>query len=86
MGPHALKIVCDKIHKEMEAAKPDLKMSTKEVTPEFIKNWDINAFMDPIAEKTTPTFTAVVIAAMESKVSTLKPKGPRSHNRKTVNI
>lgn len=84
VGPRALKIVCEKIHKEMEAAKPDLRMSTKEVTPEFIENWDINSLMDPIAEKITPTFTAVVIAATESKLSALKPKGPRSRNQKTV--
>ena len=86
VGPRTLKIVCEKIHKEMEAAKPDLRMSTNEVTPKFIENWDINVLMDPIEEKIMPTFTAVVIAATESKVSALnlKPKGSRSRNQKTV--
>ena len=84
VGPRTLEIICNKVHKEVEAAKPDLKMSTKDVTPEFIENWDINILMDPITEKITPTFTAVVVAATESKESALKPKGPRSRNRKTV--
>jgi hypothetical protein len=86
VSPRALNIVCEKIHKETEAAKPDLKMSTKEMTPEFIENWDINALMDPIAEKITPTLTAILVAATESKESVLKPKGPKSRNRKTVSI
>jgi hypothetical protein len=82
--PQAIQIVCDKVHKEMEAAKPGLKMSTKEVTPEFIAGWDINALMGPIAQNITPTLTAVLVAATESKESSVKGKGLRSRNRTTV--
>lgn len=83
-GPRAIQIVCEKVHQEMEAAKPDLKMNTKDVTPEFIAGWDINALMEPIAQNITPTLTAMLMAATESKESSLKPKGSRSRNRITV--
>ena len=82
--PRAIQIVCEKVHKEMEAAKPDLRMSTKEVTPEFIAGWDINTLMEPIAQNITPTLTAVLVAATESKESSFKEKGSRSRNRTTV--
>ncbi|KAF8805565.1 hypothetical protein BYT27DRAFT_7258088 [Phlegmacium glaucopus] len=38
VGPRTLEIVCKKIHKEMEAAKPDLRMSTKDMMLEFIES------------------------------------------------
>jgi hypothetical protein len=43
MFPHVLCLVCDKIHNEMEAAKPHLQMSTGNITPEFIEEWDIQS-------------------------------------------
>ena len=79
-GPHAIQIVCEKVHQEMEAAKPDLKMNTKNVMPEFIARWEINTLMEPIAQDITPTLMAVLMAATESKESSLKPKGSRSRN------
>lgn len=86
VAPRAMEIVCDKIHVEMDAAKPYLKMGTKEVTPEFIAEWDIHKTMEPVAQNITPTLTAVLIAASETKESFSKPKTPRSRNRSTVSI
>ncbi|KAH9021719.1 hypothetical protein EDB85DRAFT_2152195 [Lactarius pseudohatsudake] len=37
MSSHALRLVCEKVHVEMEAAKPHLWMHTTEVSPEFIE-------------------------------------------------
>jgi hypothetical protein len=41
LRPHAVHLVCDQIHSEMECAKPYLHMSSKDVTLDFFSNWDI---------------------------------------------
>ncbi|KAH8979979.1 hypothetical protein EDB86DRAFT_3066941 [Lactarius hatsudake] len=81
MSSHALRLVCEKVHVEMEAAKPHLRMHTTEVSPEFIERWDIHQIMEPLA---TPTLRSVLEAAGESKVSVAKPKSAKSKNRFTA--
>ena len=83
MGLHATQIVCDKIHNEMDSAKPRLRMNTTEVTPEFLAQWDINNVMESVAGL-TPTWCAVLEAASETKCDQTKVKTPRSRNRVTV--
>jgi hypothetical protein len=83
MLPHALELICDTIHLEMEDAKPLLQMSTNDVTPEFIENFDIEDIMKPAAEK-TPVWTQILTAATESKESLNKIKTSRSRNRVVV--
>ena len=65
---HALGLVCDKIHTEMEAAKPCLWMNTGDVSPEFIEHWDIHKVMGLVANDITPTLTSILDAAGESTV------------------
>ncbi|KAH9169152.1 hypothetical protein EDB89DRAFT_1854788 [Lactarius sanguifluus] len=77
MSPHALSLVCKKVHIEMEAAKPHLRMNTTDVSPEFIEQWDIHRIMEPLA---TPTLRLVLEAAGESKVSVAKSKSTKSKN------
>lgn len=84
LQPHAIELVCDTIHAEMEAAKPALQMTMADVTPEFITTWDINSIMEPIAEKKTPVWSEILEAATESKESKAKVKTTRSRNRRTV--
>ncbi|KAH9058017.1 hypothetical protein EDB83DRAFT_2506745 [Lactarius deliciosus] len=72
-----LRLVCKEVHIEMEAAKPHLRMYTANISPEFIKNWDIHQIMGPV---TTPTLRSVLEAAVESKVSLAKPKSAKSKN------
>lgn len=84
MSSHAIHLVCEKVHKEMENAKPSLRMSTGDVTPEFIEQWDIHKIMKSVSEKTTPTFTTILEAAGESKASQAKEKTAKSKNRETV--
>ncbi|KAH8976405.1 hypothetical protein EDB86DRAFT_2823855 [Lactarius hatsudake] len=79
--PHTLRLVCNKVHVEMEAAKPCLRMYTTEVSPEFIENWDIHQIMGSLA---TPTLRSVLEAAGESKISVAKPKSTKSKNRFTA--
>ncbi|KAH9163046.1 hypothetical protein EDB89DRAFT_1912945 [Lactarius sanguifluus] len=81
MSPHALRLVCEKVHVEMEAAKPHLRMNTTDVSPEFIEHWDIHQIMEPLA---TPILRTVLEAAGESKVSVAKPKSAKSKNRLTA--
>lgn len=82
MVPHAVNIVCDLVNEEMEAAKPNLFMTTAQTTPEFIEGWDINAIMDPITKDITPTWSSVLHAASEPKGSHDK----QSRNRPTVSF
>ena len=79
MKPHALDLVCDDIHQEMECAKPSLFMNVEEVTPDFISTWDIHAIMGPIS-KITPSWSAVLKAATEKK----DQKDEKSRNRPTT--
>ncbi|KAH9158595.1 hypothetical protein EDB89DRAFT_2085763 [Lactarius sanguifluus] len=81
MSPHALRLVCEKVHVEMEAAKPHLRMNTTDVSPEFIEHWDIHQIMEPLA---TPILRTVLEAAGESKVSVAKPKSAKSKNSLTA--
>lgn len=82
MVPHAVNIVCDLVNEEMEAAKPNLFMTTAQTTPEFVEGWDINTIMDPISKDITPTWSSVLHAASEPKGSHDK----HSRNRPTVSF
>jgi hypothetical protein len=82
MVPHAVDIVCDLVNEEMEAAKPNLFMTTAQTTPEFVEGWDINTIMDPIAKDITPIWSSVLHAASEPKGSHDK----QSRNRPTVSF
>ena len=82
MVPHAVNIVCDLVNEEMEAAKPNLFMTTAQTTPEFVEGWDINTIMDPIAKNITPTWSSILHAASEPKGSHDK----QSRNRPTASF
>ena len=84
MLPYAIDIVSEEVHCEMEDAKPSLRMDTKDVTTEFARSWDINQIMGHVAEKITPTWSAILDAATESKESKNKTKTAKSRNRQTV--
>ncbi|KAI9465464.1 hypothetical protein BJY52DRAFT_583653 [Lactarius psammicola] len=86
MFPHSITLVQEKIHEEMEAAKPYLRMHTCEVTPIFIEQFDIHQVMEPVVRDVTPTLTSIMESAGESKASRAKPKYPRSKNRATMEI
>jgi hypothetical protein len=81
MFPHGLHLVCEKIHTEMEEAKPHIRMGMADVSPEFIERWDIHKIMVPVADDITATLTAVLDAAGESKASRARPKTVKSKNR-----
>jgi hypothetical protein len=86
MSPHALGLVCDTIHVEMDAAKPHLRMNTGDISPEFIEHWDIHQIMEPVARNITPTLKSILEAAGETKASSAKPKSTKSKNRFTASL
>jgi hypothetical protein len=51
--------ICKLVSKEMESVKPMLKMNIKDVTPQFIEQWDINEIIDPVAAA-TPTWSKIL--------------------------
>ncbi|KAF8906798.1 hypothetical protein CPB84DRAFT_1744923 [Gymnopilus junonius] len=56
-------------------------MTSKDVTADFIDNWDLEKIMEPIVQN-MPTFSMVFEAAAESKISKQKVKAAKSKNRK----
>ena len=79
---HGIDHICNLIAREMEAAKPMLKMDLKDVSPEFLEHWDLNSIMDPVVS-VTPTWSKVLQAATEpSKKKAEVGSDPR--NRSTV--
>ena len=84
MLPHSVTLVQEKIHTEMEAAKPSLRMHMSEVTPAFIESWDIHRIMEPVTLDVTPILTSIIESAGESKASRIKSKSTKSKNRATV--
>ena len=79
---HGIDHICKQVAKEMEAAKPMLKMDLKDVSPGFLEHWDLNAIMDPVIS-VTPTWSKVLYAATEpSKKKVELGNDPR--NRSTV--
>lgn len=69
MFPHSVVLVQERIHKEIEDAKPHLQMKTSEVTPSFIETWDIHHIMEPVTCDITSTLTSIIKSASESKAS-----------------
>ncbi|KAF8257379.1 hypothetical protein EI94DRAFT_1818072 [Lactarius quietus] len=86
MFPHALRLVCDKIHSEMDGAKQHLRMHMGDVSPELIEDWDIQKIMGPVAHDITPTLSSIIEAARETKLSRAKPKTAKSKNRYTASL
>lgn len=83
MLPYAVDLISEEVHCEMEDAKPSLRMDTKEVTTEFVHSWHIDQIMGPVVEKITPTWSAILNAATESKEAKNKTKTAKSRNRQT---
>jgi hypothetical protein len=86
MLPHTITLVQEKMHVEMEAAKPLLQMQTSKVTPVFIETWDIHCIMEPVTHDITPMLTIIIESAGESKASQGKTKATKSKNRAMVGI
>jgi hypothetical protein len=74
--------VCKLVNKEMESVKPMLKMNIKDVTPQFIEQWDVNEIMDPVAAA-TPTWSKILHAATEPQKKN-DASNPDTRNRPTV--
>ncbi|KAJ3545921.1 hypothetical protein NMY22_g2257 [Coprinellus aureogranulatus] len=71
MLSHAVDLVCDEVHREMDAAKPELRMYANEVTPRFLETWDLRTTMQNVR---TPVWDRVLDAASETKASKRKAK------------
>ncbi|KAK0434248.1 hypothetical protein EV421DRAFT_1909559 [Armillaria borealis] len=68
MLPHAVSIVTDCVYDEMEQAKPYFRMSTDEVTPEFLVTWNIRDALSPLnMARLFPTWSKIIEAATQSK-------------------
>ncbi|KAJ3500459.1 hypothetical protein NMY22_g19257 [Coprinellus aureogranulatus] len=67
--PFPQELVCDEVHREMNAAKPHLRMYTKDVTPCFLETWDMQKTMQDVK---TPTWDCILDAATQTKASKRK--------------
>ncbi|KAF6749453.1 hypothetical protein DFP72DRAFT_1014355 [Ephemerocybe angulata] len=81
MRPHAIQLVSDIVSKEMESAKPLLRMKATEVTTDYIEHWDLQSTMSAVTLK-TPTWRRILDAATEK--GAVKVQTKKSRNRDTV--
>lgn len=83
MLPHAIELVCDEVHREMDAAKPHLRMYAKEVTPRFLEEWDLQKTMEEVR---TPIWDCILDAASETKASKRKTEERRKEVEKAAKL
>lgn len=81
MRPHAVDLVCNIIHEEIDHAKLHLHIMTTEITPEFISSWDINGLIELLSSQVTPVWSQILEAATELKGAKAKSN---SRNCQTV--
>jgi hypothetical protein len=74
--------ICKVVGKEMESAKPLLQMDLKDVSPEFLEQWDVNTIMKPVTAA-TPTWSRILYAATEPQQKDAESRGG-VRNRSTV--
>lgn len=60
--PQALDYVTRAVDLEMESTKPLLTMYSTQITPKFTEEWDLEAIMAPVVEK-TPIWTRILSRA-----------------------
>ena len=63
MEPHAIRLVSDKVSKEMDAIKTALTWSINTTTPER----NVGAFIGPLVDNSAPTLGRILQAAAQSK-------------------
>ena len=67
--PCAVELVSRKVFDKIVAAKPFLRMETKDVNTKYVEEWSIEEIMGPVSRNVTPTWTRVLIAVTSPKFS-----------------
>lgn len=83
---HAIDLVCNIVCEELESAKPQLWMSAKDATPDFILTWDINSLMGHVRINQTSVWSQILEAPMETQKSKGDDKNSKSPNHQTVSL
>jgi hypothetical protein len=65
MRPRSIPLVTREFDAEMENAKRDFRMSTKEVTPEYLLAFDIEWTLTVPLRETTPWLRRILMSAMQ---------------------
>ena len=67
MEPHAIRLVSDKVSKEMDAIKTALTWSINTTTPESLLTWNVDVFISPLVDNNAPTLGHILQAATQCK-------------------
>ena len=67
MEPHAIRLVSDKVSKEMDAIKTALTWLINTTTPESLLTWNVDAFIGPLVDNNAPTLGRILQAAAQFK-------------------
>ena len=67
MEPHAIRLVSDKVSKEMDAIKTALTWLINTTTPESLLTWNVDAFISPLVDNNAPTLGHILQAAAQCK-------------------
>ena len=68
--PIAIEMTCESIDAEMRSAKAHLALPIKDVSLDFLKNWNSNELMNPVTQL-TPSLSKVLNAATLKSCSTV---------------
>jgi hypothetical protein len=83
LRPRALALVAREVDAEMENAKPIFRMSTKEVTPEYLLSFNIERSLTIPLQETTPWLRRILMSAMQTMCAV---KENKHQNVETVSI
>ena len=67
MEPHTIRLVSDKVSKEMDAIKTALTWLINTTTPESLLTWNVDAFIGPLVDNNAPTLGRILQAATQCK-------------------
>lgn len=79
MESHAVELVTKKVYQEMDTVKVALRQPIHSVTPELLRNWDLNSVMDGIVRGGSSTLHRILLAASQTQTAEENNKFKTSH-------
>jgi hypothetical protein len=79
MEPHAVELMAKKVYQEMDTVKVSLRQPIDSVTPELLRNWDLNSMMDSVVKDRSPILHRTLQAASQTQTAEDNNKFKTSH-------
>jgi hypothetical protein len=83
MELHAVDVVCRAVGQEMDAVKKDFNMSIADVSPEYLRNWDLGA---NTSNEKAPILQQILHSAAQTDTAKEKNKIKDPHTVRLINL